>query len=178
MGGAEQTLYTSKSGEIEDNMSSELSINLDIAEDGQISFYKKVSCEDVGSQTGNYYDYLAFYIDDIEQNKWAGEQDWGLATFDVSEGNHTFTWRYIKDQAVTAGADAAWIDQITFPPVFNNSILLGDVNGDTTINIQDIIITVNLILSTGDYLEAADMNGDNVVDILDVINLVNLILAN
>ena len=178
MGGAEQTLYTSKSGEIEDNMSSELSINLDIAEDGQISFYKKVSCEDVGSQTGNYYDYLAFYIDDIEQNKWAGEQDWGLTTFNVSEGNHTFTWRYIKDQAVTAGADAAWIDQITFPPVFNNSILLGDVNGDTTINIQDIIITVNLILSTEDYLEAADMNGDNVVDILDVINLVNLILAN
>tara|TARA_B100000674_G_scaffold459406_1_gene436526 strand:- start:225 stop:704 length:480 start_codon:yes stop_codon:yes gene_type:complete len=159
-------------------MSSELSINLDIAEDGQISFYKKVSCEDVGSQTGNYYDYLAFYIDDIEQNKWAGEQDWGLATFNVSEGNHTFTWRYIKDQAVTAGADAAWIDQITFPPVFNNSILLGDVNGDTTINIQDIIITVNLILSTGNYLEAADMNGDNVVDILDVINLVNLILSN
>ena len=178
MGGAEQTLYTSKSGEVEDNMSSELSINMDIAEDGQISFYKKVSCEDVGSQTGNYYDYLAFYIDNIEQNKWAGEQDWSMATFNVLEGNRTFTWRYIKDQGVTSGSDAAWIDQITFPPVFNNSILLGDVNGDTTINIQDIIITVNLILSTGDYLEAADMNGDNVVDILDVINLVNLILAN
>ena len=178
MGGAEQTLYTSKSGEVEDNMSSELSINMDIAEDGQISFYKKVSCEDVGSQTGNYYDYLAFYIDNIEQNKWAGEQDWSMATFNVLEGNRTFTWRYIKDQGVTSGSDAAWIDQITFPPVFSNNILLGDVNGDTTINIQDIIITVNLILSTSDYLEAADMNGDNVVDILDVINLVNLILSN
>ena len=178
MGGAEQTLYTTKSGEVEDNMSSELSINMDIAEDGQISFYKKVSCEDVGAQSGNYYDYLAFYIDNIEQNKWAGEQDWSLTTFNVSEGNHTFTWRYIKDQAVTSGSDAAWIDQITFPPVFNNNILLGDVNGDSTINIQDIIITVNLILSTSDYLESADMNSDNVVDILDVINLVNLILSN
>tara|TARA_B100001094_G_scaffold158798_1_gene153706 strand:- start:3490 stop:6471 length:2982 start_codon:yes stop_codon:yes gene_type:complete len=178
MGGAEETLYTSKSGEIEDNMSSELSINMDIAEPGQISFYKKVSCEDVGEQSGNYYDYLAFYINNIEQNKWAGEQDWSLATFNVSEGNHTFTWRYIKDQAVSSGSDAAWIDQITFPPVFNNNILLGDVNGDSTINIQDIIITVNLILSTSDYLESADMNSDNVVDILDVINLVNLILSN
>ena len=58
-----------------------------------------------------------------------------------------------------------WVDQITFPPVYSSNILLGDVNGDATINIQDVIITVNLILSTSDYLEAADMNSDNVVDI-------------
>ena len=178
MGGAEQTLYTSKSGEIEDNMFSELSINMDIAEDGQISFYKKVSCEDVGSQSGSYYDYLAFYIDNIEQNKWAGEQDWSLAAFNVSEGNHTFTWKYIKDQAVTNGSDAAWVDQITFPPIYSLSVLLGDINGDDTINIQDVIISVNLILSNSEYVEVADMNSDDVVDILDVINLVNLILSN
>ena len=178
MGGAEQTLYTSKSGTIDHNMTSELSVNMDIAEDGNISFYKKVSCEDVGSQTGNYYDYLAFYIDNIEQNKWAGEQDWSLATFTVPEGNHTFTWKFVKDQGVTEGEDAVWVDQITFPPVYTSNLLLGDVNGDSVINIQDVIITVNLILSTSDYLEAADMNSDGIVDILDVISLVNLILAN
>jgi len=176
MGGAEQTLYTSKSGTIDHNMTSELSVNMDIAEDGNISFYKKVSCEDVGSQSGNYYDYLAFSIDNIEQNKWAGEQDWSLVTFTVPEGNHTFTWRFIKDQGVTEGEDAVWIDQITFPPVYTSNILLGDVNGDSVINIQDVIITVNLILSTSDYLEAADMNSDGIVDVLDVIVLVNMIL--
>ena len=53
MGGAEQTLYTSKSGSIDHNMTSELSVNMDIAENGNITFYKKVSCEDVGSQSGN-----------------------------------------------------------------------------------------------------------------------------
>ena len=113
----------------------------------------------------------------MEQNKWAGEQDWSLASFPVLEGNHTFTWRFVKDQGVTSGEDAAWVDQITFPPVYTSNILLGDVNGDSVINIQDVIITVNLILSTSDYLEAADMNGDSIVDILDVISLVNLILA-
>ena len=178
MGGAEQTLYTSKSGTIDHNMTSELSVNMDIAEDGNISFYKKVSCEDVGSQSGNYYDYLTFSIDNIEQNKWAGEQDWSLVTFTVPEGNHTFTWRFVKDQGVTEGEDAVWIDQITFPPVHTSSVLLGDVNGDSVINVQDVIIAVNLILSTSDYLEAADMNSDGIVDILDVISLVNLILAN
>ena len=35
-------------------------ITLDVEEDGQISFYKKVSCENVGSLTGNYYDYIVF----------------------------------------------------------------------------------------------------------------------
>ena len=49
---------------IDNNMTSEL-FNYDgyVIENGYIKFDKKVSCEDVGSQTGNYYDYLAFYID-------------------------------------------------------------------------------------------------------------------
>ena len=55
-------------------MTSEIFI-MNIVEDGFIKFDKEVSCEDVGSQTGNYYDYLAFYIDNIEQAKWAGEID-------------------------------------------------------------------------------------------------------
>ena len=56
-------------------MISEISIEMNIAEDGNIQFDKKVSCEDAGSQTGNFYDYLAFYIDNIEQEKWA-EINW------------------------------------------------------------------------------------------------------
>ena len=174
MGGAEG-LYTSKSGTIDHNMNSELSITVDVVEDGNISFYKKVSCEDVGSNSGNYYDYLAFYIDGVEQNKWAGEQDWSMSSFDVNTGEHVFTWKYIKDQGVDSGQDAVWVDEVIFPPVFNN-MSLGDVNGDTQINIQDIILTVNIILTSSGYNEAADMNSDNVIDVLDVIILVNMIL--
>ena len=174
MGGA-QGLYTSRSGTIDDNMNSELSITVDVVEDGEISFYKKVSCEDVGSQTGNYYDYLAFYIDGVEQSKWAGEQDWSMSSFDVNTGEHVFTWKYIKDQGVSSGQDAAWVDEVIFPPVFNN-MSLGDVNGDTQINIQDTILTVNIILNSSNYNEAADMNSDDIIDVLDVIILVNMIL--
>ena len=51
----------------------------------------------------------------------------------------------------------------------------GDINGDSTINIQDVILMINLILSSSfDFF--ADINYDNTVDVLDVVQLVNLIL--
>jgi hypothetical protein len=52
---------------------------------------------------------------------------------------------------------------------------LGDINGDTLVNIQDVIIVINLILN-GEFDLAADINLDSTVDILDVIQLVNIIL--
>jgi len=169
--------YSAKSGVIDHNMTSELSITMDIVEEGYISFDKMVSCEDVGSQTGNYYDYLAFYIDEVEQAKWAGEISWSQNSFPVSIGERTFTWKYIKDQAVTSGEDAAWIDNIIFPPSYYSSVLYGDVNNDGNINIQDVISTVNIILGSLEYVEAADINGDGSIDVIDVIGIVNLILG-
>ena len=169
--------YSAKSGQIDHNMTSELSITMDIVEDGYITFDKMVSCEDVGSQTGNFYDYLGFYIDNIEQSKWAGEISWSQNSFPVSSGEHTFTWKFVKDQAVTSGDDSAWIDNIVFPPSFYSSVLIGDVNNDGNINIQDVISTVNIILNSTSYIEAADINGDSSIDVIDVIGIVNLILG-
>ena len=53
--------------------------------------------------------------------------------------------------------------------------LIGDVNGDSLINIQDIITIVNLVLSN-QYNDLGDLNSDGIIDILDVIQLVNIIL--
>ena len=51
----------------------------------------------------------------------------------------------------------------------------GDINEDTLVNIQDVILIINLILNA-EFNLAADMNLDNNVDVLDVIQLVNMIL--
>jgi hypothetical protein len=51
----------------------------------------------------------------------------------------------------------------------------GDINQDSIVNIQDVILMINLVLSS-DYDYLADINIDNTVDILDVVQLVNLIL--
>ena len=53
--------------------------------------------------------------------------------------------------------------------------ILGDVNGDTTVNIQDVILLVNMILN-GPIDDSADINADGTVNILDVIQIVNIIL--
>ncbi|MBC8310951.1 MAG: hypothetical protein H8E72_01475 [Candidatus Marinimicrobia bacterium] len=51
-----------------------------------------------------------------------------------------------------------------------------DLNIDGEINVQDVILLINIILTENDYIQSADLNMDEQVDILDVILLVNLIL--
>jgi len=60
---------------------------------------------------------------------------------------------------------------------YEQSILLGDINDDQLINIQDIILTINLILAN-EHNESADLNSDGIVNILDIVQLVNIILGN
>ena len=60
---------------------------------------------------------------------------------------------------------------------YEQAVLLGDINGDELINIQDIILTINLILAN-EHNESADLNSDGIVNILDIVQLVNMILGN
>tara|TARA_Y100000994_G_scaffold249360_1_gene260584 strand:- start:470 stop:3088 length:2619 start_codon:yes stop_codon:yes gene_type:complete len=53
---------------------------------------------------------------------------------------------------------------------------IGDLNNDQTLNILDVIILVNLILSGSSYDNLADINSDQDLNILDIILLVNMVL--
>lgn len=101
-----------RSGQISHNQLTALSITLEITSPGDISFFRKVSCE---NDTYNNYDYLAFLIDGNELARWDGEIDWSPVSYQVDPGTRTFTWRFSKDGAVSAGQDCAWIDLISFP---------------------------------------------------------------
>ena len=57
----------------------------------------------------------------------------------------------------------------------NEFSISGDINSDNLINIQDIVLTVNLVLNN-QYSDLADLNADNAVDILDIVQLVTIIL--
>jgi hypothetical protein len=56
------------------------------------------------------------------------------------------------------------------------SDILGDVNHDQILDILDIVIMINIILSN-DYILIADVNSDEAVDILDVIMMVNILVG-
>ncbi len=170
--------YSGKSGNIDHNQESSISISLDVTEAGHISFYKKISCESTGSVSGNYYDYLSFLMDDVEMEKWAGEINWSLETFPVNAGTHDFEWKFIKDHAVTSGSDAAWIDFVVFPPLneISDDCGTGDLNGDGMNNVLDVVSLVNCVLSNDCEICEGDMNQDEILNVLDVVLLVNTIL--
>lgn len=100
--------YCARSGAITHNQTSDLSVNLDVAVAGTVSFYYKVSSEAT-------YDFLQFYLDGVQQGAWSGKVAWTLASYSVTAGNHTFLWRYMKDGSLSSGSDAGFVDDITFP---------------------------------------------------------------
>ena len=56
----------------------------------------------------------------------------------------------------------------------------GDMNQDSFVNIQDVVILVNLILgnieATPELLTAGDLNYDTTITVQDLVNLINIIL--
>ncbi|MCK9616472.1 MAG: T9SS type A sorting domain-containing protein [Lentimicrobiaceae bacterium] len=142
--------YCAKSGAIADNQESVFYITLNVLADGEISFYKKVSCENAPSGTG--YDWLGFYIDNNELNKWDGEVSWSQETYPVTAGEHTLKWVYHKDYSTIGGSDCAWVDYIIFP-AFDN----GTPNMTVTPNIIEKDLDINQI--DADTLVISNLGG-------------------
>ena len=101
--------YSAQSGTISHSQQTDLVLTIDILADGEVSFYKKVSSE-------NNWDYLRFYIDNVQKGEWSGDAAWSQETYPVTTGTHTFKWSYQKDGSASSGSDCAWIDDIQFPP--------------------------------------------------------------
>jgi biopolymer transport protein ExbB/TolQ len=67
----------------------------------------------VSSEAG--YDFLEFRIDGNLVDSWSGEEPWEEVSYVVFGGEHTFEWRYAKDEIISDGADAAWVDFVVLP---------------------------------------------------------------
>ncbi len=101
--------YCAKSSSISDNEVSALYINIEVAQENEVSFFYKVSSE-------ASFDKLYFRIDDMEKGNWSGEIDWTRASFTLTPGSHELRWEYTKDVSLSSGSDCAWIDNVSFPP--------------------------------------------------------------
>ena len=100
--------YCIRSGNINDNGETAITLTYQVAETDSIAFYYKVSSEGT-------YDKLIFYIDNQEKGNWSGSVEWSFARYPVTAGNHTFRWKYKKDVSVSSGSDCAWIDFVILP---------------------------------------------------------------
>ncbi|MCD4791189.1 MAG: T9SS type A sorting domain-containing protein [Bacteroidales bacterium] len=120
--------YSARSGDIDDEQTSDMLLEVCVLSDGEIGFYKKVSSEAT-------YDFLRFYINGIEKGAWEGEQDWSISTYPISAGVHTLKWSYEKDMSISNGSDCGWVDNITFPP-------FGDPYPQLTYNPETFVLTL------------------------------------
>ncbi len=111
-----------KSGQISDNESSSISIELNIIETGLIEFYYFVDSE--YSTSGNeFYDGLYFYMDGELIERFQPDSDgslgWKYFSYNITnQGPAIFTWSYIKDNSdgsTSSENDCVWIDDIAFP---------------------------------------------------------------
>ena len=87
------------------------------------------------------------------------------------DGNVIWEYQY------ESGIGSSWIARAQkYSPDYLMDIMLGDLNGDGTLNILDIVILANLILSGDTSNPAGDLNQDGSQNILDIVILINLIL--
>lgn len=100
--------YCLQSGTIGPNATSTLSLPFEVEnETDEIRFYRKIDCDNS--------DYLRFYIDDTEILAVSGIVSWREVSFPVTQGEHVFTWKYVKDGSGTAGSDHVFIDEVILP---------------------------------------------------------------
>jgi cyclophilin family peptidyl-prolyl cis-trans isomerase len=115
--------YCIQSSDISYSQTAEISIEMNYATDGNITFWHKVSSE-------RGADFFKFFINRYEKIMNSGISSWRESSFSVPAGIHTFKWVYEKNNSGDEGDDCAWVDYITFEGGVCTSI----DNGQFTIN--------------------------------------------
>ena len=113
---ANSGIYSARSGVIGNGNLTTLQVEVEVIEDGEISFFLKTNTE--GDR-----DKLTFYIDNETKGTWSGETDWSRVSFPVSSGSRRFRWIYMKDSGGSYGEDCCWIDDVQFPTTHTYTFL-------------------------------------------------------
>ncbi len=116
-----ENVLSARSASIPHSSESILAITVNNPEKDTLSFHAKVSSEDP-------FDELILRIDSIQKMAVSGETGWFEKSIVLSPGIHYLEWVYKKDQSISSGLDAAWIDFIDFPDF---SFIESDIKADT-----------------------------------------------
>ena len=118
---------------------------------------------------GNYYWITLHAMDTATEIAW------------YYSNNSTFTYSTSTDlgsiwessMVGNCGSLSVWAEYIYEPEV--NDEVVGDLNTDGGVNVLDVVLLTNAILS-GNSITGGDINDDGGLNVLDVVTLVNIVL--
>ncbi|MCB1689558.1 MAG: M36 family metallopeptidase [Halioglobus sp.] len=97
------------SGDLSDNQLNYMEATV-TGNGGTLTFWWKVSSQ-------SCCDFLGFAMDGAGHPgvpAISGEVDWTQVSVPVPAGTHTFRWTYSKNESVSDGLDAGWVDEVSF----------------------------------------------------------------
>ncbi|MCH8474037.1 MAG: leucine-rich repeat domain-containing protein [Opitutales bacterium] len=97
--------YAVRSGAIRDNQQSWIQLTQEGP--GRLVWWESVSSEEG-------FDFLELRRDGTVLKQVSGERDWELRTLLLEEGTRQIRWTYRKDETVSEGLDAAFLDSVRF----------------------------------------------------------------
>jgi len=92
---------------------------------------------------------------------WGGANNWGVEYFNIWGNEICPPYPSCIDVEIVGDQSC--------------SEFLGDVNGDGSLNILDIVIIADIILGSAENVPQADVNQDGQLNILDIVTLIDLI---
>jgi hypothetical protein len=98
--------FSAHSGNINDSQTSDLTISVNLATAGQLSFDHRESTE-------GCCDHLQIIIDGGTPTEYDGQTAWSNDSFLLSAGAHTIIFRYYKDFSISTNSDTVWLDNVT-----------------------------------------------------------------
>lgn len=141
--------YSARSPLLSDGQSAILETEV-LCEAGSLTFTFHNSSEYCGNVL---CDGLVFSIDGNEVGQFTGDTGTQTVTYQVTAGQHTFSWQYSKDGDTSSGEDRAWIDNIWFPA----ALAALDTDDDGMLDSFEIGYNLNPFFNDA----AEDSDGDN-----------------
>jgi len=135
---------------------------------------------EIDQNTINLFD-LSEFINDASIEEW--NWNFGDGQSEVSSNgyiSHTYQNSGTFDISLIVKNIYGYFSEPHIENIQIGSLLSGDVNDDSILNILDIVMMVNFVLGSQNpntqEFNSSDMNNDNILNILDIVTLVNIVL--
>ena len=120
------------------------------------------------------------YLNDIQLSHIKINQDNMLDIVSLSPNNNSYDFdlnaEYNNVLIATSNYNDIQSSEVEFTISINDLDILGDINQDSILNVQDIVLMINIIL-VNDYNVIADVNEDGYVNVLDVVVMINILVG-